>query len=89
MAADDAIGDEAGDGGVLVTAVLDVVERLRADLESGLVLAVPIGHARVEVPAVVVEARAVSDLLTSASDMFSSTRNPTTTSATWTPVSSM
>ncbi len=49
--------------GVLVAAVFDVVERLRPDLQSGLVLAVPLSHARVEVPAVVVEARAVRDLL--------------------------
>jgi hypothetical protein len=31
MAADDAVGDEGGDVGVVVAAVLDVVERLGAD----------------------------------------------------------
>ena len=63
MAPDDAIGDEGGDVGVLVAAMLDVVERLRPDLQASLVLAVPLGHARVEVPAVVIEARSVGDLL--------------------------
>ena len=39
MAADDAIGDEVGEGGGVVAAVFDVVQRLVADREALLVLA--------------------------------------------------
>ena len=61
VAADDAVGDERGEVGRRVAAVLDVVERRRADLEPRLVVLVPLGHAGVEVPAVVVEARRVGE----------------------------
>ena len=54
---DDAVGDEGGDLGVLVAAVLDVVQRVGARLQPLLVLLVPFGDARVQIPAVVVEAR--------------------------------
>ena len=58
---DDAIGDEAGEVGGRIAAVLDVVQRRGADLEPLLVLLVPFGHARVEVPAVIVEPGRVGD----------------------------
>ena len=61
MAADDAIGDQLGDGRGLIAAVLDVVQRRRADAQSILVGCVPLGHPCVEVPAVVVEACGVGD----------------------------
>jgi hypothetical protein len=48
---------------VVVAAVLDVVKRLRADGQAFLVLAIPVADFRVEVPAVVVEARRVGDAL--------------------------
>ena len=44
-----------------VAAVLDVVQRRGADLQPLLVRLVPLGDARVEVPAVVVEAGRVGD----------------------------
>ena len=61
VAADDAVGDERGEVGRRVAAVLDVVQRRRADLEPRLVVLVPLGDAGVEVPAVVVEARRVGE----------------------------
>jgi hypothetical protein len=91
MSADDAFGDELGDGRSVVAAVLDVVQRCRADLQPFFVLVVPVRDARVEIPAVVVEACRIGDApdLVKGFVLFSSSRNPTTTSATWTPVSSM
>jgi hypothetical protein len=62
VTADDTVGDESADRGIFVAAVLDVVEGLRPGLESRLVLAVPIRYAGVEIPAVVIESRAVGDL---------------------------
>ena len=59
MRADDAVGDEARDRGVLVATVLDVVQHLGPHRQPGLVLLVPIRHARVQVPAVVIEAGAI------------------------------
>ena len=61
MAPDDAVGDQLGDGRRLVAAVLDVVQRRRADAQTVLVGFVPFGHPGVEVPAVVVEAGGVRD----------------------------
>ena len=59
--ADDAIDDERADRGGVVAAVLEVVQRRGADREPRLVAVVPLGDARVEVPAVVVEPRGVGD----------------------------
>ncbi len=59
---DDAVGDERGDGGVLVPAMLDVVQGRGTHVQPLLVLLVPLGDARVQVPAVVVEARRIGDL---------------------------
>ena len=61
MPADDAVGDQLGDGRRLVAAVLDVVQRRGADAQAVLVGLVPLGHPCVEVPAVVVEARGIRD----------------------------
>ena len=63
VAADDAIGDERAIVGRRLGAVLDVVQRGGADLRALLVALVPLGDARVEVPAVIVEARRVGDAL--------------------------
>ena len=62
MAADDAVGDEMREVRCRVAASLDVVQRLHADLQPLLVRVVPLGHARVEIPAGVVEAAGVRDL---------------------------
>ena len=61
VAADNALGNECGDLGILVAAVLDVVERLQSKREAGLVLPVPLSDLRVEIPAVVVKAGRVCD----------------------------
>ena len=61
VAPDDAVGDEGGGFGVVVPAVLDVVQGLGANRQPLLVLPVPVGHPGVEIPAVVVEAGAVGD----------------------------
>ena len=61
VTADDAVGDEMGERGGLVVAALDLVQRGGADRQPRLVLLVPLGDARVQVPAVVVEARAIGD----------------------------
>ena len=101
MAAEDGGGDEVGDFGGVVAAVLDEVQGVEAQLFArGLflvgALAVPLRGAGVEIPAVVVDALAFARSLaveraarTSAGDFFSRCRKPTTTSATWTPVLSM
>ena len=89
MASDDAIGDELGDERRVASAVLDVVQRRGADLQSLFVLLVPLRDARVEVPAVIVEARGVGYSTDVVEVLCSSSLNPTTTSATCTPVSSM
>ena len=62
VAADDAVGDERGDLGILVAAVLDVVQRVGPNLQPLLVLVVPLGHASVKIPAVIVETRGIGDL---------------------------
>jgi hypothetical protein len=59
---DDAVGDEGGKAGSVVIAVLDLVKRARANGQTGLVVVVPFGDARVEIPAVVVEPRRVGEL---------------------------
>ena len=61
VAADDAVGDEGGDLGVLVAAMLDVVERVGPRFQPFLVGVVPLGHAGVQIPAVEVEPRGVGD----------------------------
>ena len=61
MAADDVIGDEAGHFGGGVAALLDVMERGGPDLQPLLVRLIPLGDARVQVPAVVVEPRRSGD----------------------------
>ena len=61
VAADDVIGDEVGQFRGLVAAMLDVVERRRADLQTVLVPGVPLGDLRVEIPAVVIEPRGRGD----------------------------
>jgi hypothetical protein len=58
-------------------------------LEPLLVRVVPLGDAGVEIPAVVVEPGGVGDRADLVERLASSTRKPTTTSATCTPVSSM
>jgi len=55
MSADDAVGNERGDVGVLVATVLDVVQGLGPDGQPLPVAVVPLGHPSVEIPAVVVE----------------------------------
>jgi hypothetical protein len=62
VTADDAIGDERGNFGILVAAVLDVVQRIGPCLQPLLVLVVPLGHAGVKIPAVIVETRGVGNL---------------------------
>ncbi len=61
VAPDDPVGDEGGEVRCVVAAVLDLVQRGGPNLEAGLVLLVPLRHAGVEVPAVVVEPRRVRD----------------------------
>ena len=61
VAADDPIGDEGADIGGFVSAMLDVVQRLGAVLQPILVLFVPLRHARVEIPAVEIEAGGIRD----------------------------
>ena len=63
MAAEDGGGDEVGDFGGFVAAVLDEVQRVEADLFARSLLfggsfAVPLRSAGIEVPAVVVDALA-------------------------------
>ncbi len=62
MAPDDAVGDELCNGRRVVTAMFDVVKSGGANLQALLVFVVPLGDARVQIPAVVVEARRVGDL---------------------------
>ena len=61
VAPDDPVGDEGGEVCRLVAPVLDLVQRRGANLEAAFVLLVPLRHAGVEVPAVVVEPRRVRD----------------------------
>ena len=62
----------------------------RANRQPLLVAVVPLGDARVEVPAVVVEPRGIGDLADLVERLaLRARRKPTTTSATCTPVSSM
>ena len=61
MASDDAIGDELGDERRIAAAMLDVVERGGADLQSLFVFLVPLRDAGVEIPAVIIKARGVGD----------------------------
>ena len=61
VAPDDAVGDELGDLGGIGSTVLDVVERCRAYLQPRLVFVVPLRDARVQIPAVIVEAPGVGD----------------------------
>ena len=62
MGVHDAIDDEGADRGGLRAAVLEVVQRTRARLEVLALLLVPLGDARVQIPAVIVEPRALGDL---------------------------
>ena len=62
VAADDAFRDEGGERGGRVAAVLDVVKRCGADREPLTVLFVPLGHARIEIPAVVIESRRLREM---------------------------
>ena len=61
MRAHDAVDDEAAHVGGVVAAVLEVVQRTRADREPVAVGLVPLGNPRVEVPAVVVEPRRIGE----------------------------
>src|SRR5881394_2959667 len=61
MRTDNAIGDEAGDSGGVVVAVFDIVQRFTADLQPLGTARIPLGHARVQVPAVVVELAGIRD----------------------------
>ena len=63
VGAHDAIDDEGAHRGGLVAAVLEIVERGGTDGEPALVLLVPLGDARIEIPAVVVETGRVGDAL--------------------------
>ncbi len=56
VAANDAVGDEGGEGGIIVAAAFDAVQRGGPDLQTLGILLVPLGDARVQIPAVVVEA---------------------------------
>ena len=89
VGANDTIGDERGHRGVLVAAVLDVVQRVGTQLQPLAIALIPLGGPGIEIPAVVIESSRVGDGRDLARSMPSSTRNPTTTSATCTPVSSM
>ena len=55
MTADDAVGDECAHVGERIAACLDLVERMRAHRQTRFVCFVPLGDARVQIPAVVVE----------------------------------
>ena len=55
VTADDAVGDEGAHLGERVAACLDLVERMRAHRQPRFVCFVPLGDARVQIPAVVVE----------------------------------
>ncbi len=57
VGADHGVGDERGEARGRLDAVLDVVQRRGADRQTFLVAVVPLGDARVEIPAVVVEPR--------------------------------
>ena len=57
MSAQDRSRDQLGNFGDLVAAALDGVQRIGASLQMLLVLLVPLRDARVEIPAVIVEAR--------------------------------
>ena len=61
VGAHDALADERADLRGLVAAPLEIVERGRAKREPALVVVVPRGDTRIEVPAVVIEARGVGD----------------------------
>ena len=62
MGADDPVDDERAERGSVGAAVLEIVERSGPDVEAALVAVVPLGHARVQVPAEVVEPGGVRDL---------------------------
>ena len=61
MRAHDGIGNERGEARRGIDAVFDVVQRRGANLQPLLVALVPLGDARVEIPAVVVESRRRGD----------------------------
>ena len=61
MGAHDAVDDQRADRRGVVAAVLEIVEDRGADGEPRLIAVVPLGDLRIEVPAVVVEARRVGD----------------------------
>ena len=62
MRPDDAVGDERADLGGVVASGFEIVQRLVSYREPLGLPAVPLGDARIEIPAVVVEARGVGDL---------------------------
>ncbi len=62
MAPDDTIGDERGKFCRRIPAVLDFVQRRGSDLQPLLVLFVPVRHAGIQVPAVVIEPGSVGDV---------------------------
>src|SRR5688572_1801214 len=61
MAANDALGNEMRDLRGLIAAMLDVVQRSGAYLQAVLVDVVPLRDARVEIPAVIIEASGIGD----------------------------
>ena len=83
--------NQLGNLGQLVAALLDGMQRVRAHLQMFFVLLVPLRDARIQIPAVIIEAMVRLDQFHNVrlATCFSSWVKPTTTSATCTPVLSM
>ena len=61
MCPHDALDDDRPDRGGVVAAVLEILQRGSANRQTRAIALVPFGHARIQVPAVIVEPRGFSD----------------------------